>query len=140
MFMTLREVGETGYCRSTTLSASTSAWARSRWNSSISCPDSHRWPRRARHPNGPEPATVTWILDRFEKEGWIRRERDTADLRKVLISAEPKRAPGLGRLFAGLLGRLSLEVLVRFLKQVRDAVDESRARAALCIPVCAWRH
>ena len=87
---------------------------------------------------GLSPATVTGILDRLEKEGWIRRERDTADRRKVLISAEPKRAPGLGRLFAGLLGRLSLEVLVRFLKQVRDAV-ESRARAVMypCVRVAS---
>jgi DNA-binding MarR family transcriptional regulator len=86
---------------------------------------------------------VTGILDRLEKDGWILRERDTEDRRKVLIKARLERTPELGRLFAPMLGRMSeilkgysddqLEVVVGFLKQVRDAGDgavgELRERA-----------
>ena len=93
--------------------------------------------------SGLSPATVTGILDRLEKDGWILRERDTEDRRKVLIKARLERTPELGRLFAPMLGRMSevlkgysdddLEVVVGFLKQVREAGDgavaELRARA-----------
>ena len=90
---------------------------------------------------GLSPATVTGILDRLENGGWIRRERDVGDRRKVLVDIEMKRAPELGRLYGGMLARLheilerysdeELEVLAGFLRQVRDAgessIDELRA-------------
>ncbi len=90
---------------------------------------------------GLSPATVTGILDRLEEGGWIKRARDIEDRRKVLVDVEMKRAPDLGRLYGGMLGRLhdileqyddaQLEMLVVFLRQVRDAgessVDELRA-------------
>ena len=84
---------------------------------------------------GLSPATVTGILDRLEEGGWIKRTRDVGDRRRVLVDVEIKRAPELGRLYGGMLGRLhdileqypdeQLQVLVDFLKQVRDAGDSS---------------
>jgi len=84
---------------------------------------------------GLSPATVTGILDRLEEGGWVKRSRDVGDRRKVLVDVEMKRAPELGRLYGGMLARLhdileqyddeQLEVLVGFLKQVRDAGESS---------------
>ena len=84
---------------------------------------------------GLSPATVTGVLDRLEKDGWIKRARDVEDRRKVIVDIEVKRGPELGRLYGGMLGRLhdilqqypdeQLELLLDFLKQVRDAGDSS---------------
>ena len=46
------------------------------------------------------PATMTGILDRLEKGGWIVRERDSPDRRKVQLRAIRKRGPELVRLYA----------------------------------------
>lgn len=46
------------------------------------------------------PATMTGILDRLEKGGWIVRERDSPDRRKVQLRAVRRRAPELVRLYA----------------------------------------
>ncbi|HJT37083.1 MAG TPA: MarR family transcriptional regulator [Actinomycetota bacterium] len=94
--------------------------------------------------SGLSPATVTGILDRLEKDGWIRRERDVEDRRKVLVHVKTERAPELFRLYSPMLGRFAailktysdkeLEMLLKFMRQVRDAGDEAvaeiRERAA----------
>jgi DNA-binding MarR family transcriptional regulator len=46
------------------------------------------------------PATMTGILDRLEKGGWIVRERDSPDRRKVQLRAIRTRGPELVRLYA----------------------------------------
>jgi DNA-binding MarR family transcriptional regulator len=46
------------------------------------------------------PATMTGILDRLEKGGWIIRERDSPDRRKVRLRAIRTRGPELVRLYA----------------------------------------
>src|SRR5947208_10453346 len=51
---------------------------------------------------GLHPATVTGILDRLERGGWIARERDPADRRAVLVRANRDRGGGLFRLYAGV--------------------------------------
>jgi DNA-binding MarR family transcriptional regulator len=55
---------------------------------------------------GLHPATITGILDRLEKSGWIVRERDDADRRAVKIRALPDRAGELFQLFAGMNGAM----------------------------------
>jgi MarR family transcriptional regulator for hemolysin len=40
-----------------------------------------------------EPPTLVGILDRMEREGWIRRESDEQDRRRKLISAQAKARP-----------------------------------------------
>ena len=40
-----------------------------------------------------EPPTLVGILDRMEREGWIRRESDDQDRRRKFISPLPKAKP-----------------------------------------------
>ena len=53
---------------------------------------------------GLHPATMTGILDRLQKGGWIVRERDpeAADRRSVAVRAVPGRNGELFRLYAGM--------------------------------------
>lgn len=53
---------------------------------------------------GLHPATMTGILDRLQKGGWIVRERDpeAADRRAVAVRAVPGRTGELFRLYAGM--------------------------------------
>jgi DNA-binding MarR family transcriptional regulator len=86
---------------------------------------------------GLRPATVTGILDRLEEEGWIRRERDAEDRRRVFILPELKRSSELSPRFAPMLTRLSalgkkytveeLALVVGFLRSVSEAGEESVA-------------
>jgi MarR family transcriptional regulator for hemolysin len=40
-----------------------------------------------------EPPTLVGILDRMEREGWVRRESDVSDRRKKLVAPLPKALP-----------------------------------------------
>ena len=51
---------------------------------------------------GMHPATMTGILDRLEKGGWIVRERDPEDRRAVLIKAVQKKTTEVVKLFIGI--------------------------------------
>ncbi len=48
---------------------------------------------------GQHPATLTGILDRLERDGWIVRERDPADRRGVVVRAERGRGAEILRLY-----------------------------------------
>jgi DNA-binding MarR family transcriptional regulator len=48
---------------------------------------------------GLHPATMTGVLDRLERDGWIVRERDPADRRGVLIRAQQGRGAEVLRLY-----------------------------------------
>jgi DNA-binding MarR family transcriptional regulator len=87
---------------------------------------------------GLRPATVTGILDRLERGGWITRERDPADRRAVAVRARRDRNAELFHLFAGMnrsmdqicagYGEAELEVVADFLRRTtnagRDATDQ----------------
>ena len=51
---------------------------------------------------GLHPATLTGILDRLERGGWISRARDPADRRGVLLRVERTRGAELLGLYAGM--------------------------------------
>jgi DNA-binding MarR family transcriptional regulator len=51
---------------------------------------------------GLHPATMTGVLDRLERGGWVTRERDAADRRGVAVHAVRGRATELARLYGGL--------------------------------------
>jgi DNA-binding MarR family transcriptional regulator len=48
---------------------------------------------------GLHPATMTGVLDRLERDGWIVRDRDPADRRGVLIRAQRGRGAEVLRLY-----------------------------------------
>ncbi|THV26225.1 MarR family winged helix-turn-helix transcriptional regulator [Glycomyces paridis] len=48
------------------------------------------------------PATVTGVLDRLERAGWIRRERAATDRRAVRLVADPDRSRDVLALYAPL--------------------------------------
>jgi len=77
------------------------------------------------------PATLTGILDRLERGGWIARERDPSDRRAVVVRPLRDRNPELFRLLAGMNTSMNdilrhystdeLEVLADFLRRTADA-------------------
>jgi DNA-binding MarR family transcriptional regulator len=87
-------------------------------------------PTRLAELSGLSPATMTGVLDRLEGEGWIRRERDPDDRRKVNISAVGRHRL-VQRYYAGMQRRVhqicagytddQLDVIVEFLNRVAEA-------------------
>ncbi len=77
------------------------------------------------------PATMTGILDRLERGGWVARERDPSDRRAVLVRVLRDRSAELVRLYSGMNSSMSeicarygdaeLEVLADFLRRTVDA-------------------
>jgi DNA-binding MarR family transcriptional regulator len=51
---------------------------------------------------GLHPATMTGILDRLERGGWIARDRDPSDRRAVVIRVLPDRNAEMFRLYSGM--------------------------------------
>jgi len=84
----------------------------------------------ARHA-GMHPATMTGILDRLERGGWIGRDRDPSDRRAVVVRVKPQRAAEVIRLYSRMNASMDqicagydekeLEVLADFLQRATDA-------------------
>jgi len=80
---------------------------------------------------GLHPATITGILDRLERGGWVARERDPADRRAVVVQALRSRNAELMRLYSGMntsMDRIcasyaegELELLADFLRVTASA-------------------
>jgi len=80
---------------------------------------------------GLHPATVTGILDRLERGGWIARDRDPVDRRGVTVRALRDRAGEVLGLYAGMSAALDeicagysgddLELLAEFLRRTAEA-------------------
>jgi DNA-binding MarR family transcriptional regulator len=80
---------------------------------------------------GVHPATMTGILDRLERAGWIVRDRDASDRRAVVVRALHDRAGEVLGLYAGMnraldricagYGVAELEVLADFLRRTTEA-------------------
>jgi DNA-binding MarR family transcriptional regulator len=87
---------------------------------------------------GLHPATLTGILDRLERGGWVIRERDPSDRRAVALRQVRSRNADLVRLYSGMnalmdelcagYGEAELEVIADFLRRTaaasRSATDE----------------
>jgi DNA-binding MarR family transcriptional regulator len=81
--------------------------------------------------SGVTPATMTGILDRLERDGWVRRARDDPDRRRVTIQVMPGRVPALANEFRGMQSRLQdvcadysdgqLEIITDFLERVSES-------------------
>lgn len=82
---------------------------------------------------GLHPATLTGILDRLQRGGWITRARDreASDRRAVAVRAVPGRNAELFRLYSGMNAAMDeicadydeqeLHLLADFLRRVTDA-------------------
>lgn len=80
---------------------------------------------------GLHPATMTGILDRLERGGWVARERDPADRRGVVVRARKERNAEMFRLYSGMnaamdeifagYGEAELELLADFIRRTTDA-------------------
>ncbi|GAB3457577.1 MarR family transcriptional regulator [Actinophytocola sediminis] len=55
---------------------------------------------------GLHPATMTGVLDRLERAGWVVRERDQQDRRAVVVSLRRERGGELYRLYGGMRSAL----------------------------------
>lgn len=69
---------------------------------------------------------ITGVVDRLERAGFVRRERDADDRRRVIVHLVPERARKIGKLFeplaramAELSGRLSDEELALMVEYTR---------------------
>jgi DNA-binding MarR family transcriptional regulator len=62
---------------------------------------------------GLHPATLTGVLDRLERAGWIARDRHPSDRRAVMVRALPDRAGEIFRLYGGMNAALE-EVFAGF--------------------------
>ena len=80
---------------------------------------------------GLHPATMTGILDRLERDGWIARERDPSDRRAVVVRAIRERYAELMRQYAGMSRSMNklladysdseLELIADFMRRTVDA-------------------
>ena len=80
---------------------------------------------------GLHPATMTGILDRLERGGWVARDRDPSDRRAVVVRGLRKRIAELLHLYSGMntsmdhicarYGEPELELLADFLGRIADA-------------------
>ncbi|MFQ6398563.1 MarR family transcriptional regulator [Nocardia sp. KC 131] len=86
---------------------------------------------------GLHPATVTGILDRLQRDGWIARERDadSVDRRAVIVRGLRDRNHELFQMFSGMNGRMDalcgtytlaeLELIADFLRRTTTAGSDS---------------
>lgn len=84
---------------------------------------------------GMHPATMTGVLDRLERGGWITRDRDPNDRRAVLIQARKDRAADVFALYSGMNSSMDdivsgyteaeLQILADFLTRTTSAGQEA---------------
>lgn len=89
---------------------------------------------------GLHPATITGILDRLERGGWVARERDPADRRAVVVRALHERSAELFQLYSGMNTSMDelcaeysdseLQLLADFLHRTTQAGEDATARLA----------
>ncbi len=80
---------------------------------------------------GLHPATMTGVLDRLEKGGWIVRERSPEDRRAIVVRAAKERGAEIYELYSGMNGSMEelldgysepeLAVIADFLTRAREA-------------------
>lgn len=94
-------------------------------------------PRDVIAATGIHPATLTGILDRLERGGWLTRSPDPDDRRRLIIEAASERGGELARMYAPMgkaLGAIcsgyspeQLAVVVDFLERAADASTDATA-------------
>ncbi|TDW86839.1 MULTISPECIES: MarR family transcriptional regulator [Kribbella] len=89
---------------------------------------------------GLHPATLTGILDRLERAGWIARDRTGADRRSVTIRVLPDRGMEVFRLYQPMMGAMDdvltdytdteLDLIATFLRRSAEACERVLGRSA----------
>lgn len=84
------------------------------------------------------PGAVTGVLDRLERGGFIKRERDPDDRRRILVRVDPARQRDMARLLDPLAGALAeittgvpdadLRKITEFLARLHPAIAAELAR------------
>jgi DNA-binding MarR family transcriptional regulator len=74
-------------------------------------------------------ATMTGILDRLERGGWIVRERDESDRRAVLVRAVPDKQRDIIQLYGGMNSSLD-EILDDYSDEQIDLIVDFLRRCA----------
>ena len=92
-------------------------------------------PGRLAELTGLTTGTVTGVIDRLERGGYVRRERDATDRRKVLVTQVPEAVAAIARHYRehgehldAVLGRrdaAQLRVIADFLAEVNGSVPGS---------------
>jgi DNA-binding MarR family transcriptional regulator len=77
---------------------------------------------------GLHPATMTGILDRLEKGGWVSRERDPDDRRAVVIRVRSERAGELLGAYAGMNGLMD-EICARYNEKELGLINDFLQKA-----------
>ena len=82
---------------------------------------------------------VTGLVDRLENGGWVRRERDSSDRRRVIVHLSHERGAELWRLYQPLaeaidayrdqLGERDLRVVVEFLEFANETMADATRHA-----------
>ena len=86
-------------------------------------------------PPPPPPASITGVVDRLEQAGFVRRERDAVDRRRVVIHLDAPRAlRSIGPVFGPMMGawqRMAaqysddeLRLIVEFYGQMEQVIRE----------------
>lgn len=78
---------------------------------------------------GLHPATITGILDRLERGGWIARERDPSDRRAILVRARRDRYADLLRLYSGM-NRSMNQIYAGYSESELEAIADFLQRTA----------
>jgi DNA-binding MarR family transcriptional regulator len=78
---------------------------------------------------GLHPATMTGVLDRLEKNGWIKRERAEHDRRAILVGIDPARNSDLFALYQGMNSAMD-DVVAGFTDAELDTITEFLRRTA----------
>ncbi len=89
---------------------------------------------------GLHPATLTGILDRLERAGWVVRDRARADRRSVTIRVLPDRGMEVFRLYQPMNGAMDdvlagyseaeLDLIASFLRRSTEAGEKANGRLA----------
>jgi len=75
------------------------------------------------------PATITGILDRLERGGWVARERDPADRRAVVVRALHQRTAELIHLYSGMNASMD-EICAGYAESELELVTDFLQRTA----------
>lgn len=79
---------------------------------------------------GVHPATMTGVLDRLEKGGWLTRDRDPGDRRSVVLRMRPERISEVFALYSGMneaLDQICASYTDEELTVIADFLDRTAA-------------